>query len=71
MTLFHFVNCLLLTYAPYIIVFRSTELHNESLLNSCIASGLIFVATQLLKVEIEGIERRNSTFARRKKASPN
>jgi len=52
MGLFHFANCLLLTYAPYVIIYRSTDLLDESLFNSCLVSGVFFVVTQLIKTFI-------------------
>jgi len=47
--MFHFLNCLLLTFAPFFIVYRGTKLSEESALKSCALAGLGYATTQALK----------------------
>lgn len=45
----HFVTCLLLTFAPPIIMFRTT-LSDESALKPCVLAGGAYIATQIIKI---------------------
>jgi len=44
------MNCMLLTFAPFVIVYRGTKLSEENALYSCVMAGLGFAATQILKI---------------------
>lgn len=47
MTFFHFINCSLLTYVPFFIVYKSTVLAEQSLMSTCVRGAFGFIATQL------------------------
>jgi hypothetical protein len=50
MTMMHLMNCLLLTYGPFVVTYRSSKLADYSPFQSCFMSGLIFAATALCKI---------------------
>jgi len=45
-----FLNCLLLTFGPFYVIYRSTRLSEENALRACISSGLWFAGTQAVKI---------------------
>jgi hypothetical protein len=47
MTFYHFINCVVLTYAPYFVVYKSTSLAEESLFNVCSNGGCAYGATKV------------------------
>jgi hypothetical protein len=50
--MFHFLNCMLLTFGPHVIMYRSTQLIEESALKSCAWAGLIYALSQVFKIFI-------------------
>jgi len=46
----HFMNCMLLTFGPLIVLYRSSKLFEERALRSCTFAGFGFAATQVIKI---------------------
>lgn len=47
--MFHFLNACLLTYAPLVLLYRTTPLKEESAYKSCFRAGMIYVFTQCIR----------------------
>ena len=62
MTVYHFLNCAILTYAPYVVVFKSTSLAEESKIQECTRGGMAYAATKA--GEVGGLDRRLVCFVR-------
>ncbi|XP_065182888.1 BOS complex subunit TMEM147-like [Sycon ciliatum] len=52
MTLFHFGNCLALSYAPYFIAYRYSSLPEYNAFWKCLRAGLAYLATQAVKMVV-------------------
>lgn len=50
MTFVHFLNCVALAYAPYVVVYKSSILSEYNALNRIIFAGFIYMVTQLGKM---------------------
>lgn len=50
MTFFHFVNCVVLAYAPYFIAYKYSNLSDYTSVWKCVQAGLIYFITQFLKM---------------------
>ncbi|PAV83033.1 hypothetical protein WR25_02568 [Diploscapter pachys] len=50
MTFFHFVNCIVLAYAPYFITYKYSGLNEYSSFWKCIQAGIGYFLTQLIKL---------------------
>jgi len=50
MTLYHFLNCALLTFLPPFIVYKATKLSEYSTILQCLYASLAYIATQLCKI---------------------
>jgi len=50
MAMLHFMNCMLLTFGPLIVLYRSSKLFEERALRSCTFAGFGFAATQIIKI---------------------
>lgn len=50
MTLFHFGNCLAMSYVPYFIVYRYSALPEYNALWKCLRASMAYLATQALKM---------------------
>jgi len=50
MAILHFMNCMLLTFGPLIVLYRSSKLFEERALRSCTFAGFGFAATQVIKI---------------------
>jgi len=48
--MFHFLNCMLLTFGPHVIMYRSTKLIEENALKACAWAGLAYATSQALKI---------------------
>eukprot|EP01102_Stenamoeba_stenopodia_P017478 TRINITY_DN6266_c0_g1_i1.p1 TRINITY_DN6266_c0_g1~~TRINITY_DN6266_c0_g1_i1.p1 ORF type:complete len:228 (-),score=40.37 TRINITY_DN6266_c0_g1_i1:56-739(-) len=49
MTYIHFINCVVLAFAPSFIVYKATKLSEFGSLTKCLWAGLAYTATQLVK----------------------
>mmetsp|Transcript_33723 Transcript_33723/g.43279 ORF Transcript_33723/g.43279 Transcript_33723/m.43279 type:complete len:230 (+) Transcript_33723:68-757(+) len=49
MTLYHFLNCALLTYGPFAVTYMATSLQ-EDVPRICVKAGFIYIASQLVKM---------------------
>lgn len=50
MTFVHFLNCVALSYAPYVVVYKSSILSEYAALNRIIFAGLVYMGIQLCKM---------------------
>ncbi|XP_013388016.1 transmembrane protein 147 [Lingula anatina] len=50
MTLFHFLNCLALSYVPYMITYKCSGLAEYSAFWKCVQAGVAYMITQLCKM---------------------
>lgn len=50
MTFVHFVNCMALAYAPYVVTYKSSVLSEYNAFFKCVFAGLIYMCTQLAKM---------------------
>lgn len=50
MSFFHFVNCVVLAYAPYFISYRYSNLSDYTSVWKCIQAGIIYFVTQFFKM---------------------
>lgn len=48
--MFHFLNCVLLTFGPHFILYRSTKLLEENAIGSCWWAGIGYGVTQILRI---------------------
>lgn len=48
--MFHFLNCMLLTFGPHVILYRSTKLAEENAIKSCAWAGAGYAITQIVKI---------------------
>nr|CAB3267043.1 transmembrane protein 147-like [Phallusia mammillata] len=50
MTFVHFVNCMALAYAPYVVTYKSSILSEYSALMKVLFAGMVYMLTQLAKM---------------------
>lgn len=52
MTFFHFINCVAVSYVPYVLIYRTSGLQEYSVFWKCIQAGAAYLFTQLCKMLI-------------------
>lgn len=52
MTFVHFLNCMALAYAPYVVTYKSSVLSEYNALFKCIFAGMVYMFTQLAKMMV-------------------
>jgi len=52
MTFVHFVNCMALAYAPYVVTYKSSVLSEYNAFFKCISAGMIYMFVQLAKMMV-------------------
>jgi hypothetical protein len=50
MTLFHFINCAVLAYAPFVIAYKYSALNEYSSYWKCAQAAAIYLGTQFIKM---------------------
>ncbi|KAJ7522040.1 hypothetical protein O6H91_19G080500 [Diphasiastrum complanatum] len=50
MTLFHFLNCVALTFGPHAVYFKATPLSEYDTLGTCVKAALVYLGTALIKL---------------------